>query len=67
MILADEHFERLASKFRMVEDALQRALDQLEEDEPKEKSWDYVRNQVDKAHTWIGDAAAIMLAHMKPG
>lgn len=54
--------ERLFSKVRMLEYALERALDQLE-GEPDGPSWRYVRDQVDKAHDWAIDAVAIAIAH----
>jgi hypothetical protein len=46
---------RLASKLRMAEDILLRALDQLEGDRDC-PGWDYVRKQVDLAHDAVIDA-----------
>jgi len=47
---------RLAAKFRIAEDCLQRALDQLEGDRDA-PGWDYVRKEVDLAHDAVIDAA----------
>jgi len=47
--------QRLASKFRILEDCIQRALDQLQakNDCP---GWNYVKTQVDLAHDAVIDA-----------
>jgi hypothetical protein len=59
--ISKDRFDRMASKIRMAEDALERANDQLE-GEPDGPAWRYVRDQVDKAHDWLIDANAIILA-----
>jgi len=46
---------RLASKLRIAEDCLQRALDQLEE-KCDHAMWSYINGQVDKAHDAVIDA-----------
>lgn len=46
----DEQFlERLFLKLRCASDAIRRALDQLEADEPRRKDWRYVRAQCEYA------------------